>query len=100
MPSAALKALYFLRAVVWMLLMVVLGLLVTVFEVLTLPAFYFLDPTYRVYQYLVCLVAQASLYPVISVKVIVREGAAPRAALCGAALRARRNARPPPSSLT
>ena len=89
MPSAALKALYFLRAVVWMLLMVVLGLLVNVFEVLTLPAFYFLDPTYRVYQYLVCLVAQASLYPVISVKVIVRGGQHTRAARRGAALRAR-----------
>ena len=89
MPSAALKALYFLRAVVWMLLMVVLGLLVTVFEVLTLPAFYFLDPTYRVYQYLVCLVAQASLFPVISVKVIVRGGCHSRCTLRGRPARAR-----------
>ncbi len=91
MVSAGLKALYFFRAVAWMLLMVVLGLLVTVFEVLTFPAFYFLDPTHRVYQYLVCLIAQVSLYPVISVKVIVRglrvwRFGAPAAAGCWLAL--------------
>ena len=65
------KAIYFLRAVAWMLAMVVLGLLATVFEVLTFPVFYFIDPTYRVYQYLVCVIAQISLYPVIRVRVQV-----------------------------
>ncbi len=72
MTSLPLKALYFLRAVIWMLLMVFLGLLATAFEILTFPAFYFLDPTLRVYQYAVCLVAQYSLYPVIRVRVQVR----------------------------
>jgi len=71
-PSFLLTAIYFLRAVTWMLAMVILGLLGTAIEVLTFPVFYFLDPTLRVYQYLVCLIAQASLYPVISVKVHVR----------------------------
>ncbi len=70
-PSLPLTILYFLRAVAWMLLMVFLGLVATAIEVLTFPAIYFLDPTLRVYQYMVCLIAKFSLYTVISVKVQV-----------------------------
>ena len=76
--SAFWRTVYFLRAVIWMVLQVVLGVVATVFELLTLPIFYFLDPTHRVYQYTVCTIAQMGLYPFITVEVKV--GALPSSA--------------------
>jgi len=72
MTSPLMKAVFFFRAVLWMLFMVLLGILTTVFEVVTYPVFYFIDPTFRVYQYTVCMIAIISLYPFIRVKVKVR----------------------------
>ncbi len=76
--SAFWRSVYFLRAVVWMVLQIVLGVVATVFELVTLPVLYFLDPTHRVYQYTVCAIAEMGLYPFITVEVKV--GAPPAAA--------------------